>query len=295
MYNVKYKIKGNPKVSIIILNKDHKKELKRCINSIIKKTTYKNYEIIIVENNSKTKRIMDYYKKLEKYERIKIIKTKEQEFNYSKLNNYGVKQATGEYMVLLNNDIKIISENWIETMLGNCQREDVGIVGAKLLYKNNTVQHAGIVLGLTGIAAHINCGIKENDVGYMGRNIITQNFSAVTGAMLMISKKDYENVEGLDENFPIAYNDVDLCLKIRSLGKVIVMNPYVKAYHYESKTRGYEETEDKKKRLEDDTNRLNIKWKKELIKEDPYFNVNFRHDSIIVRISPNKVNQKNVN
>lgn len=290
LYKVNYEVIGNPKVSIIILNKDHKRDLKRCINSIIKKSTYKNYEIIIVENNSKTKKIFNYYKKLEENEKIKIIKTKEQEFNYSKLNNYGVKYSTGEYIVLLNNDIEIISENWIETMLGNCQRDDVGIVGTKLLYKNKTVQHAGIVLGLTGIAAHVNSGLNENEIGYMGRNIITQNYSAVTGAMLMISKKDYEKVGGLDEEFPIAYNDVDLCLKLRNLGKVVVMNPFVKAYHYESKTRGYEKTEEKKNRLQADADRLNSKWKEVLIKNDPYFNINFRHDCVNIRIDGNRIN-----
>ena len=289
LYKVNYKIIGNPKVSIIILNKDHKKDLKRCIKSILEKTTYKNYEIIIVENNSKTKEIFKYYKELKENETIKVVEYKEQGFNYSKLNNFGVKNATGDYIVLLNNDTKIITGDWIETMVGNCQREDVGIVGAKLLYENDTVQHVGVVLGLTGVAGHVNLGIGADEIGYMGRNIITQNYSAVTGAMLMISKEDYEKIGGLDETFPVAYNDVDLCLKIRKLGKVVVMNPFVEAYHYESKTRGYEITEEKKKRLEEDTKRLKNKWKEVFEKEDPYFNINFRHDIPAMRINPNKI------
>lgn len=289
LYKVNYEIVGTPKVSIIILNKDHKKDLKRCIDSILEKTTYKNYEIIIVENNSKTKEIFKYYKELEKNEKIKIVEYKEQGFNYSRLNNFGVKNATGDYIVLLNNDTEIITKDWIETMVGNCQRKDVGIVGAKLLYENDTVQHVGVVLGLTGIAGHVNLGIGADEIGYMGRNIITQNYSAVTGAMLMISKEDYERIGGLDEEFPVAYNDVDLCLKIRKLGKVVVMNPFVEAYHYESKTRGYEITEEKKRRLEEDTKRLKNKWKDVFEKEDPYFNINFRHDIPAMRIRTDRV------
>lgn len=289
LYKVNYEIVGTPKVSIIILNKDHKKDLKRCIDSILEKTTYKNYEIIIVENNSKTKEIFKYYKELEKNEKIKIVEYKEQGFNYSRLNNFGVKNATGDYIVLLNNDTEIITKDWIETMVGNCQRKDVGIVGAKLLYENDTVQHVGVVLGLTGVAGHVNLGIGADEIGYMGRNIITQNYSAVTGAMLMISKEDYERIGGLDEEFPVAYNDVDLCLKIRKLGKVVVMNPFVEAYHYESKTRGYEITEEKKRRLEEDTKRLKNKWKDVFEKEDPYFNINFRHDIPAMRIRTDRV------
>lgn len=289
LYKVNYEIVGTPKVSIIILNKDHKRDLKRCIDSILEKTTYENYEIIIVENNSKTKEIFKYYKELEKNEKIKIVEYKEQGFNYSRLNNFGVKNATGDYIVLLNNDTEIITKDWIETMVGNCQRKDVGIVGAKLLYENDTVQHVGVVLGLTGVAGHVNLGIGADEIGYMGRNIITQNYSAVTGAMLMISKEDYEKIGGLDEEFPVAYNDVDLCLKIRKLGKVVVMNPFVEAYHYESKTRGYEITEEKKRRLEEDTKRLKNKWKDVFEKEDPYFNINFRHDIPAMRIRTDRV------
>ena len=284
IYKVTYEVIGNPKVSIVIANKDHKKDLKRCIDSIIEKTTYKNYEIIVVENNSTTDEIFEYYKEIEKIDNIKVVKYKEKGFNYSKINNIKVSKSLGEYIVLLNNDTQIITANWIETMLGNCQREDVGIVGAKLLYDNSKVQHAGVVLGLTGVAGHINLGLNENEPGYMARNIISQNYSAVTGAMLMISKKDYEDVGGLDESFPIAYNDIDLCLKIRNKNKVVVMNPFAEAYHYESKTRGYENTKEKVERLEKESQRLKDKWKDVFSKEDPYYNPNFRHDTGIMRV-----------
>lgn len=289
MYKVEYEVTNEPKISIIIPNMDHKRDLKRCINSILQKSTYKNYEIIIVENNSKTKEIFKYYDKLKENSKIRIVEYKEKEFNYSKINNLGVKNSKGEYIVLLNNDTKIITQNWMELMLGNCQRKDVGIVGAKLLYPNGRIQHIGIVLGLTGVAGHVNLGLNSKVSGYMGRNTITQNYSAVTGAMLMISREDYLRVGGLDKNMPISYNDVDLCLKIRQLGKVVVLNSLVTAYHYESKTRGYEISKEKIERLEEDSKKLKNKWKDVFEKEDPYFNPNFRHDTCIIKINPEKV------
>ncbi|MCI8362374.1 MAG: glycosyltransferase [Clostridia bacterium] len=289
MYKVEYEVENEPKISIIIPNMDHKRDLKRCIRSILQKSTYKNYEIIIVENNSKTKEIFKYYDKLKENSKIKILEYKEKEFNYSKINNFGVKNSKGQYIVLLNNDTKIITQNWMELMLGNCQRKDVGIVGAKLLYPNGKIQHMGIVLGVTGVAGHVNLGLDSKVSGYMGRNTITQNYNAVTGAMLMISREDYFAVNGLDENMPVSYNDVDLCLKIRQLGKVVVVNSLVKAYHYESKTRGYEISKEKIKRLEEDSKKLKNKWKDVFEKEDQYFSPNLRHDTCIIKINPEKV------
>lgn len=288
MYRVNYKVSGNPKVSIIIPNKDHKNDLEKCINSILEKTTYENYEIVIVENNSQTNEIFKFYKELEKNKKIKIVKYDEEGFNYSKINNFGVKKSEGDYIVLLNNDTEIITNDWLETMLGNCQREDVGIVGAKLLYKDLKVQHAGVVLGMTGVAGHVNLGANLEEPGYMSRNVIIQNYSAVTGAMMMISKKDFLDVGGLDEEFPIAYNDIDLCLKIREKNKLVVMNPYAQAYHYESKTRGYDNKEKEKiRRLEEESAKLKEKWKEVFEKEDPYFNKNFRHDTVKMKIKVN--------
>ena len=207
VYKITYEVVGNPKVSIIIPNKDHKKDLKNCVDSILNKSTYNNYEIVIVENNSETEEIFSYYEEIKKDSRIKIVKYEEKGFNYSKINNFGVKNASGDYIILLNNDTEIITKDWIEIMLGNCQRKDVGIVGGKLLFKNGTVQHCGVVLGLTGVAGHINMGLEERDFGYMARNIIIQNYSSVTGAMLMVSKEDFEEADGLDETFPIAYKE----------------------------------------------------------------------------------------
>lgn len=286
LYKVTYPVKGEPKISIIIPNKDHKKDLKRCIKSILK-STYKNYEIIIVENNSKEKNIFKYYKKLEKNPNIKIEKCEMSIFNYSKLNNYGASKANGEYFVFLNNDTKIITNNWLETIIGNCQREEIGAIGAKLIYKNKRIQHAGVVLNLTGTAGHVNWNEKENNPGYFGRIMIQQNVSAVTGALLGVSKKTFDQVNGFDETFPIAYNDVDFCLKIQDIGKLITYNPYIEAYHYESQSRGYEDTEEKQKRLKKEENKLKKKWKKYFDVTDKYYSPNLRTDVPNMRIKFN--------
>ena len=286
LYKVTYPVKGEPKISIIIPNKDHKKDLKRCIKSILK-STYKNYEIIIVENNSKEKNIFKYYKKLEKNPNIKIEKCEMSIFNYSKLNNYGASKASGEYFVFLNNDTKIITNNWLETIISNCQREEIGAIGAKLIYKNKRIQHAGVVLNLTGTAGHVNWNEKENNPGYFGRIMIQQNVSAVTGALLGVSKKIFDQVNGFDETFPIAYNDVDFCLKIQDIGKLITYNPYIEAYHYESQSRGYEDTEEKQKRLKKEENKLKKKWKKYFDVTDKYYSPNLRTDVPNMRIKFN--------
>ncbi len=283
LYKVTYPVKGEPKISIIIPNKDHKKDLKRCIKSILK-STYKNYEIIIVENNSKEKNIFKYYKKLEKNPNIKIEKCEMSIFNYSKLNNYGASKANGEYFVFLNNDTKIITNNWLETIISNCQREEIGAIGAKLIYKNKRIQHAGVVLNLTGTAGHVNWNEKENNPGYFGRIMIQQNVSAVTGALLGVSKKTFDQVNGFDETFPIAYNDVDFCLKIQDIGKLITYNPYIEAYHYESQSRGYEDTEEKQKRLKKEESKLKKKWKKYFDVTDKYYSPNLRTDVPNMRI-----------
>ena len=286
LYKVTYPVKGEPKISIIIPNKDHKKDLKRCIKSILK-STYKNYEIIIVENNSKEKNIFKYYKKLEKNPNIKVEKCEMSIFNYSKLNNYGASKASGEYFVFLNNDTKIITNNWLETIISNCQREEIGAIGAKLIYKNKRIQHAGVVLNLTGTAGHVNWNEKENNPGYFGRIMIQQNVSAVTGALLGVSKKVFEEVKGFDETFPISYNDVDFCLKIQDTGKLITYNPYIVAYHYESQSRGYEDTEEKQKRLKKEESKLKKKWKKYFDVTDKYYSPNLRTDVPNMRIKFN--------
>lgn len=279
IFKVSYQIIGNPRISIVIANKDHEPELKRCIASILEKSTYDNYEIIIVENNSRTKEIREYYDKIVQDERVKTAEYKGS-FNYSAVNNLGVSEATGEYILLLNNDTQIITVNWMEELLMYAQREDVGAVGAKLYYADKTIQHAGVVLGLGAhrTAGHSHYGQHRENLGYMGRLCYAQNVSAVTGACLMVSRDLFDRVGGLDESFAISLNDVDLCLKLRQAGYLNVFTPFAELYHYESISRGLDDQGEKAERYNDESSRFREKWKGELSKGDPYYNPNFSLD-----------------
>lgn len=275
IYRLTYKIKNNPKISILIPNKDNIEVLKTCIDSIINKSTYKNYEIIVIENNSTEKETFEYYKTIEKQENIKVIKYKSNgEFNYSSINNFGAKYAKGEHLLFLNNDIEVISEKWLEEMLMYSQRDDIGAVGAKLYYSNETIQHGGVIIGIGGFAGHSHRHIPRVMGGYFSRCKIQQNFSAVTAACLMMRKSVFEEINGFDETFKVALNDVDLCLRIRKAGYLIAWTPYAELYHYESISRGYEDTPEKKKRFEGEVNRFKARWHDILEKGDPYYNPN---------------------
>lgn len=275
IYRFKYEITNEPLISIIIPNKDNVKLLSKCLKSILEKSTYKNIEIIVVENNSEDKKTFDYYETLKNYNKIKVIKYKtDGKFNYSAINNYAVKQSNGEHLIFLNNDIEIINEDWIEEMLMYSQRSDVGCVGAKLYYDNNTIQHAGIGIGILEIAGHYFRNFPDDVPGYMGRLHYAQNVSAVTAACLMIKKNIFEDVNGFDEKFEVAFNDIDLCLKVRKLRYLNVWTPYARAYHYESVSRGYEDTPEKQERFTGEINRFKEKWISELEIGDPYYNVN---------------------
>lgn len=264
---------GEPKISIIIANKDQKETLQTCVDSIREKSTYPNYEIIIVENNSTTDEIFEYYKELEQDSRIKVV-TYEGGFNYSRINNLGAREASGEYLILLNNDTEVISPDWMERMVGYCQRESTGIVGAKLYYPDDTVQHCGVVVGMGGFAGHVLMLSSPSDDGYFGRLKVVQDISAVTAACLMIKKTVFDEVGGLDEDFIVALNDVDLCLKVRKAGKLIVLDPGIELYHYESKSRGFEETPEKHARFKEEIKRFRNKWADMLKKGDEYYNPN---------------------
>ncbi len=279
IYRIKYEIENNPKVSIIIPNYNHVEELSRCINSIIEKTTYKNYEIIIVENNS-NEETFAYYKTLEKYPQIKtVIYENATEFNFSAINNFGVKFATGDHILLLNNDVEIISPDWLQEMLMFSQRSDVGAVGAMLYYPNDTIQHAGIIIGLLTLAGHAFKHFPRGTGGFFGRAAYAQNLSAVTAACMMIRKDVYETVGGLDETFKVAFNDVDLCMQIRKAGFNIVWTPFAELYHYESISRGVEDTPKKKARFASEVKRFQERWKTELENGDPYYNPNLTLDA----------------
>ena len=291
IFKIRYEIIGTPKISIVIANKDHQSDLKRCVDSILEKSTYENYEIIVVENNSMTPEIFAYYKELQAaYEngatendrkiRVVTYTPKEGEtFNYSRVNNYGVSFATGEYILLLNNDTQVITVNWMEELLMYAQRQDVAAVGAKLYYADKTIQHAGVVLGLGAhrTAGHSHYGQHRDNLGYMGRLCYAQNVSAVTGACLLVKKSLYDEVGGLSEDFAISLNDVDFCLKLREKGFLNVFTPFAELYHYESKTRGMEEGE-KLRRYERECAHFRDKWKEQLDAGDPYYNPNFSLD-----------------
>lgn len=271
---VLYKISPEPLVSIVIPNMDHVNDLKKCLNSIVQKQKYANYEIIIVENSSVEKETFLYYQYLlETFDNIRILYW-ENEFNYSAINNYAVKKAKGSYILLLNNDVEFISENALGEMVGICARRDVGAVGAKLYYPDGTIQHAGIIIGYGGIAGHAFLNFPENMSGYMGRINCAQNYSAVTAACMLVKKTIYEAVGGLDAAYKIAFNDVDFCLKVINIGARIVYTPYVEAYHYESKTRGPENSYTKMKRFNQEVDLFRSRWGNFIYNGDPAYNPN---------------------
>jgi GT2 family glycosyltransferase len=272
-YKIYYNIKDNPLVSIIIPNNNQVNILKNCINSITKITKYPNYEIIIVENNSTDPELFKYYEQLKKKKNIKIIEWNNQPFNYSKINNFAVEHASGEYILFLNNDIQIINEDWLNRMMEYIIREDVGIVGAKLYYPDDTLQHGGVILGLgkEGMPGHIYHKVPRNYLGYMGRLKIVQNMTAVTGACLLTKKKVFNEVGGLEEFLILAFNDIDYCFKVFNKGYRVVWTPYAELYHYESLTRGYEDTQEKKERFWREFRYLRMHWEAFIDRKDKMF------------------------
>lgn len=280
IFRIRYQVLGCPRISIIIANKDHADDLKRCLDSIMERSTYSNYEIIIVENNSTTTQIEELYREYEeKYSFIKVVRF-EGAFNYSAVNNLGVKHAQGEYILLLNNDTEVITPSWMEEMLMYAQREDVGAVGAKLLYADRTIQHAGVILklGAHRTAGHGHYKQPDTKLGYMGRLCYAQNVSAVTGACLLVKKSVFEQAGGLEESFEISLNDVDFCLKLRKLGYLNVWTPFAELYHHESISRGLDDKGEKAARYNRESQQFKDKWKEVLEAGDPYYNPNFTLD-----------------
>lgn len=279
IFRIKYELTSRPLVSIIIPNKDHVDDLSRCVESIINLSTYDNYEIVIVENNSETAEIRTYYEEISRHPRVQVVEYKG-DFNYSKINNFGVQYAKGEYLLLLNNDTEVITPDWMEELLMYAMRKDVGAVGAKLYYPDKTIQHAGIVIGLGAhrTAGHTHYRIPEANVGYMGRLCYAQDVTAVTGACMMVSKALYEELGGLDESFTVALNDVDFCLRVREKGFLNIFTPFAELYHYESKSRGSDKKDERALRYQQESDRFRVKWADALAKGDPYYNPNFSLD-----------------
>ena len=276
-YQTKFTLKEEPLVSILIPNKDHTDDLDVCLNSFFERADYQNYEFIIIENNSVLPETFAYYEKIEKeHDNVKVVYW-EAGFNYSAINNFGFKFAKGDYIMLLNNDVELITPDIFQSMLGFCMRPEVGIVGAKLLYNDHTVQHAGVLVGAGGLADHVFKGIHEDDPGYMGRAISSQDVSAVTAACLLVKRSVYEEVGGLEEEFQVAFNDVDFCLKVRKAGYLVVYDADVKLFHYESKSRGMEDTTDRFIRFGNEMMLLNSKWDILSTFVDPYYNPNLSY------------------
>ena len=273
-YRVKYPVLGSPLVSIIIPNKDEKDTLKACLDSIFDRSSYRNFEIIIVENNSKSEEIFQYYEEIDGRNGIRVVYW-DNGFNYSAINNFGIRHARGEYLLLLNNDMEVISRDWIQELLSHCQRPGTGIVGARLYYPDDTIQHAGIIVGIGGVGGSLFVGMKRSHTGYLHKESLQQNLSAVTAACMMARRQVWEETGGLEEKLAVAFNDVDFCLKAREKGYLVVYDPYAELYHYESKTRGAEDTKEKTRRFQSEIEYMRSRWTSVIKDGDPYYNKNF--------------------
>lgn len=274
IYQIRYALKETPLVSVLIPNKDHITDLERCVDSIREKTTYPRYELIIIENNSTEEATFRYYEELRKDERIRVV-ARTGPFNYSAVNNFGFREAKGGQILLLNNDTEVISPDWLQEMLMYAQRPDVGAVGAKLLYPDGTIQHAGLGIGIKHLAGHYHRHFPGDHPGYMGRLVYAQNMSTVTAACMMVPREVYEELGGLDENYSVVFNDVDFCLRIRESGRLIVWTPRAELYHHESASRGSDEdTPEKLAFFKAETKKFQTQWNAFLTRGDPYYNLN---------------------
>ncbi len=272
-YRVRYPVSGNPKVSVIIPNKDQTEALTDCVNALFMQD-YDNIEVIIVENGSTERATFEYYRLLSENPRVKLVRWKKS-FNYSAINNYGVRYSTGEYLLFLNNDVRgTISQDWLKEMLGVCQREDVGIVGAKLYYPDNRIQSAGIVIGMGGVAGSMFVDLPRSRSGYMHKASIMQDMSAVTAACMMCRRKVFREVGGFIEDLAVAFNDVDFCLRVGQRGYRIVYDPFAELYHDESRTRGPEDSPEKLRRFQNEIEYFRTHWTELLKSGDPLYNPN---------------------
>lgn len=274
IFHTRYSWREKPLVSVNIPNKDHIDDLDTCVQSLLKNCTYPNFEIVIIENNSTEESTFAYYQKLKQQDaRVRVV-VWDDVFNYSAITNFGVAESKGEYILLLNNDTEVISPDFMEEMLGYCMREDVGICGARLLYFDDTIQHAGVVVGLGGICGEGFQGFPKENGGYQNRIFCPQNYSAVTAACLMTKKSVFQEVGGMDEQFQIAYNDIDYCLKVRSAGRLVVYDPFAILHHYEYKSRGTENTAEKLARYHREVELFTTRWADLISQGDPYYNPN---------------------
>lgn len=273
-FHAEYELEEEPLVSIIIPNKDHIDDLKLCLDSLLDKSDYNNFEVIIAENNSEEAEIFAYYESIQKQdERIHVV-TWEGGFNYSAINNFAVKSAKGEILLFLNNDTEFMEAGTLRQLVVSTMKPGVGACGAMLYYGDNTIQHGGIIMGMGGFAAHALWSLTDRDEKYYPFSLCEREVSGDTGACLMVRRSVYDEVGGMEEDFVVALNDVDFCMKIRAAGHEILFNPYAKLYHYESKSRGYEDTVEKQARFQKEIDRFQEKWEAEIKAADPYYNPN---------------------
>lgn len=279
IYKTTYHWQEKPLVSVLIPNKEHAEDLDKCLQSLFR-SAYQNFEVIIIENNSEKPETFAYYEQVQQaHANVKVVTYKaEGGFNYSKINNFGAQYAKGQYLLLLNNDIEFIGTNCLDELLGYAMREDVGAVGARLYFEDDTIQHAGVVIGFGGIAGHTFVNQRREELGYFARAMCQQNYSAVTAACMLTRTEDFRSVGGLTEELSVAFNDIDYCMKLREKGKLIVYNPYAEAHHYESKSRGAEDTPEKKLRFHREILWFGERWQKILDEGDPYYNPNLTLD-----------------
>jgi O-antigen biosynthesis protein len=268
-YQVVRSLPSKPLISIIIPNKDQPEILARCLESV-RESSYPNYEILLVENRSNQPETFEYYQELSTWPQVRML-TYDRPFNYAALNNYAATQAAGEVLLLLNNDTEVLTPDWLERMVEHALRPDVGAVGAKLYYPNNTIQHAGVIVGIGGVAGHSHRSFPRQALGYTRRLATTQNLSAVTAACLMLRKQVFDEVGGFDTSFVVAFNDVDLCMQIRRQGYWIVWTPHAELYHHESKTRGRDDLPENRARFDREAQRFRTKWWNELSAGDPFY------------------------
>lgn len=274
LYRVKHPIPDTPPlVSLLIPTRNGLEYLKPCVDGIIEKTSYQNYEVIILDNQSDDPATLQYLNSIERLDNVRV-ELYDDVFNYSAINNFGVERANGEIIGLINNDTEVVDADWLTEMVSQVSREEIGCVGAKLLYEDKTLQHAGVILGMGGVAGHSFIGLSDNDPGYYYRAQLVQNYSAVTAACLLLKKSTFNEVGGLDaENLKVAFNDVDLCLKVREAGYRNLWTPHATLFHYESKSRGYEDSPEKQKRFASEIAAMKLKWSNSL-SSDPYYNQN---------------------
>lgn len=274
IYHTYFRLDRQPLISVIIPNKDHTEDLDIAIRSLLK-GSYNNLEFIVVENNSTLDKTWKYYDEIQKeFPNVRVVKYEEKGFNFSRINNFGVQYSSGEYLLFMNNDVEMINPDSLREMMGYCQRDDVGITGCKLLYEDNSVQHAGVVIGFGGIAGHTFIGLYEYQKSYFHRAVTAQDYSAVTAACLMTKRDVFDRAGGFSEDLAVAFNDIDFCLKVRSLDKLVVYNPYATFHHYESKSRGLEDTPEKVDRFNREVAKFMKKWPGILAQGDPYYNPN---------------------